>query len=280
MLASFAGKTLDLSRAQVMGVLNVTPDSFSDGGRFDSLDAAVAQASGMLLDGATIIDVGGESTRPGAAKVSVQEELDRVCPVVEKIMSELDVIVSVDTSTPEVMRAALNLGAGMINDVRAFERPGAIDAVAETNAMLCVMHMQGDPQTMQENPNYTSVVEDVCAYLDSRAAVLQENGVSSERIVMDPGFGFGKALEHNLALLNQLHKIADRGYVVLAGLSRKSMLGAILDKPVDQRLQGSVAAAVIAAYQGAKIIRVHDVAETVDALKVVDALNDNRKGLS
>lgn len=276
LIANFSGRELDLSLVQIMGVLNVTPDSFSDGGKFNDMDAALVQAQKMLDQGASIIDVGGESTRPGAAKVSLQEELDRVCPVVEKLVSESEAIVSVDTSTPEVMRESLSLGAGMINDVRAFSREGAIDAVAESEAMLCVMHMQGEPQTMQESPNYQKVVDDVCAYLRGRANALKSHGVESGRIVVDPGFGFGKTLEHNLALLNHVGKILELDYPVLIGLSRKSMFGAILDKPVDQRLYASIAGAVVAAQQGAHIVRVHDVAETADAVRVINALRLNK----
>lgn len=275
--ANFSGKKLDLRQIQVMGVLNVTPDSFSDGGRYSELDAALNQASRMLLEGASIIDVGGESTRPGAQKISIQEELDRVCPVVERVVSELNAIVSVDTSTPEVMREALSLGAGMINDVRAFSREGAVESVVNSDAMLCVMHMQGEPDSMQNAPCYATVVEEVSDYLCQRATCLQAAGVASNRIVLDPGFGFGKTLEHNLALLNQINVMCELGYPVLVGLSRKSMFGEILNKPVGQRLYASIAGAVLAAYQGARIIRVHDVAETVDALKVVDALNVSRK---
>lgn len=276
LIANFSGRELDLSLVQIMGVLNVTPDSFSDGGKFNDMDAALVQAQKMLDQGASIIDVGGESTRPGAAKVSLQEELDRVCPVVEKLVSESEAIVSVDTSTPEVMRESLSLGAGMINDVRAFSREGAIDAVAESEAMLCVMHMQGEPQTMQESPSYQKVVDDVCAYLRGRANALKLHGVESGRIVVDPGFGFGKTLEHNLALLNHVGKFLELDYPVLIGLSRKSMFGAILDKPVDQRLYASIAGAVVAARQGAHIVRVHDVAETADAVRVINALRLNK----
>lgn len=277
LIANFSGKPLDLSTIQVMGVLNVTPDSFSDGGLYNNLDAATRQAQQMLEDGASIIDVGGESTRPGAAKVSLQEELDRVCPVVERLNSETDAIISVDTSTPEVMREVIALGVGMVNDVRAFVRDGAIDAVKDSDAMLCVMHMQGEPDSMQQSPSYEQVVAEVSKFLLGRAKELESNGVASSRIILDPGFGFGKTLEHNLALLNNVSTLLDLSYPLLIGLSRKSMFGAILDKPVEQRLYASIAGAVVAASQGAQIIRVHDVAATVDAMRVVDALKANHR---
>jgi len=259
-----------------MGVLNVTPDSFSDGGQFNSMDAALSRVESMIASGAAIIDIGGESTRPGAKKVSIQEEVDRVCPVLEQVRARFDTIVSVDTSSPGLMSEAIRLGAGMINDVRAFSREGAVQAVMDSasgkGVALCVMHMQGDPASMQKNPSYTSVVEDVLQYLTARIDVLVKAGVSDSRIVLDPGFGFGKSLAHNLDLLNQVHTFCSQGYPVLIGLSRKSMLGAILDKPADQRLMGSIVGAVVAAYQGASIIRVHDVEESRQAMMVVNAL--------
>lgn len=267
------GQELDLSRSHVMGVLNVTPDSFSDGGRFNAPEAALERARQMLSLGASIIDVGGESTRPGAAHVSEQEELDRVCPIVERIVSELSCIVSVDTSTPVVMREVIRLGCGLINDVRAFERDGALEAVTGQEVGVCVMHMQGEPATMQHTPGYQNVVDEVLAYLLGRAERLRECGFERAQVILDPGFGFGKTLEHNLALLKAIDCFVETGHPVLAGLSRKSMIGAILDKPVDQRLYGSLAGAVIAAQKGARILRVHDVEAMVDALKVVDALS-------
>lgn len=268
-----ADRHLSLDKIQVMGVLNVTPDSFSDGGCFNVLDAAVKHAERMVEAGASIVDVGGESTRPGAAKVSLQEELDRVCPVVERLIKEMDVVVSVDSSTPEVMRESIALGCHLLNDVRAFTRPGAVETVVDSNVALCVMHMQGEPDTMQRNPSYAQVMSEVYQYLGQRLNVLREAGVPNERLLVDPGFGFGKTLEHNLALLRDLDQLKGLATPILAGLSRKSMIGAILDKPVEQRLFGSVSAAVIAAMNGAKILRVHDVSETVDALKIVDALS-------
>ena len=255
-----------------MGVLNVTPDSFSDGGRYNSVNAALEQAKLMLDAGAAIIDVGGESTRPGAKKVSLQEEMDRVCPVVERLVIECDALVSVDTSSPELMAEVTALGCSMINDVRAFRRPGAVDAIKDSQVALCVMHMQGEPDTMQARPSYAQVVEDVAQYLATRCSELVAKGVSADRLIVDPGFGFGKTLDHNLAMLNQLEVYTQSGYPVLVGMSRKSMIGTILDKGVDQRLAGSLAAAVISAMKGAAIVRVHDVVETVDALRVVSAM--------
>lgn len=254
-----------------MGVLNVTPDSFSDGGQFATLDSAIQQTELMIKHGASIIDVGGESTRPGAFSVSVQQELDRVCPVVERLGRCFDTVVSVDTSTPEVMSEVIKLGAGMINDVRAFSRTGAVAAVKHSKVALCVMHMRGDPESMQHRPSYHSVVDEVSAFLQTRAEELSAQGVDKQRIILDPGFGFGKTLKHNMQLLNHIARIRDIGYPVLIGVSRKSMFGEILDKPVDDRLYGSLAAATIAAMQGANIIRAHDVRETKDAMQVVDA---------
>jgi dihydropteroate synthase len=257
-----------------MGILNLTPDSFSDGGRFPDCDSAISHALAMVSEGAAIIDIGGESTRPGAASVTVQQELDRVMPVVESLVTELPVPVSVDTSKPEVMQAAIGAGAGMINDVMALRAQGAIEVVRDAgHVALCLMHMQGEPRTMQQNPRYGDVVADVRNFLVDRAAVCERAGIARSRILLDPGFGFGKRLEHNTALLKNIDLLAGEGYPLLVGISRKSMIGQLLgDVPVDQRLQGSVAAAVIAAMKGANILRVHDVRETVDALKIVEAL--------
>jgi dihydropteroate synthase len=263
---------LDLSQPRVMGVLNRTPDSFSDGGRFTGLDAALAQVERMLHEGAHIIDVGGESTRPGAAEVGVQEELDRVLSLIERIHAAFGALISVDTSKPEVMKAAVVAGAAMINDVYALRRPGALEAAAASGAALCLMHMQGEPRTMQKDPYYGDVMEDVKGFLEDRAGAAQAAGVVRERIVVDPGFGFGKNLEHNLTLLRRLPEIAALGHPVLVGLSRKSMIGTLLGgKPVEERMQGSVAAAVIAVQNGASIVRVHDVAPTIEALKIASA---------
>ena len=265
-------RTLDLSAPVVMGVLNVTPDSFSDGGRFIGRDAALKHAGAMIAAGAAIIDIGGESTRPGAAPVSIDEELDRVIPVVEAIAAEYDVVISVDTSTPEVMRDSAARGAGLINDVRALQRPGALSAAAATGLAVCLMHMQGEPGTMQQAPAYRDVVADVRQFLRSRMDACVAAGIRRDLLLLDPGFGFGKNDAHNLALLAALPQLAEDG-PVLAGLSRKSMIGRLLGRPVEDRLVGSVTLALLAAQRGARILRVHDVAETVDALRLLKALN-------
>jgi dihydropteroate synthase len=263
---------LDLDRCNVMGILNVTPDSFSDGGSYNHLDKALFHAEKMINQGATLIDVGGESTRPGADKVSLQEELDRVIPVVEAIHKNLDTIISVDTSTPEVILQSAAVGAGLINDVRALQREGALAAAASTDLPICLMHMQGQPDTMQQAPSYDDVVSDIHAFLAERMDACAAVGIRRERLILDPGFGFGKALEHNYQLLNQLETFHKLGLPLLVGISRKTMIGKILnDRPADQRLIGSIAAAVIAAMKGASILRVHDVAETYDAVKIVEA---------
>jgi len=272
-LFSFGARSLNLSNIQVMGVLNVTPDSFSDGGKFTSLTSAIAQAEKMISQGASIIDVGGESTRPGAAAVSIQEELDRVCPVVEQISARFDTVMSVDTSTPEVMVESIGLGAGLINDVRAFARPGAIEAVKYSSVALCAMHMQGSPSSMQNSPGYYDVVEEIQDFFREITADMVSQGIKRDRIIIDPGFGFGKTLQHNMQILNNISQFNQLGFPVLVGLSRKSMFAEILNKPVGERLFGSVSGAVIAAHQGAKIIRAHDVQETKDAMRVVDAVN-------
>jgi dihydropteroate synthase len=257
-----------------MGVLNVTPDSFSDGGRFNERDAALRQAQRMLDDGAAIIDVGGESTRPGAAPVSIQEECDRVLPVVEALVGELGALVSVDTSTADVMREAASLGAGMINDVRALRRPGALQAAASTGLPVCLMHMQGEPGNMQASPTYTDVVTEVYRFLEERMAAAQAAGIARDKLVLDPGFGFGKTDAHNLQLLAKLSSFSDLGRPLLAGLSRKSMIGRITGRPVDERLAGSISLALLAAERGAHILRVHDVRETVDALALLQATRE------
>ncbi|HEX7966235.1 MAG TPA: dihydropteroate synthase [Gammaproteobacteria bacterium] len=263
---------LDLSQPRIMGVLNRTPDSFSDGGRYVDFDAALEQAERMVKEGADLIDVGGESTRPGAEEVTLAEELDRVIPLIEKLWSRLGVLVSVDTSKPEVMRSAIGEGAAMVNDVCALRRAGAVEIVAGSGAAACLMHMQGEPRTMQKDPQYKDVTAEVKAFLKERAGTLEAAGVPPERIVLDPGFGFGKNLEHNLTLLKRLPDIAALGYPVLVGLSRKSMIGALTGgKATDDRLHGSVSAAVIAVQNGAHIVRCHDVAPTVEALKVAHA---------
>ncbi len=271
-------RRLDVSRPVVMGILNTTPDSFSDGGNYYrdnrlALDLAVQKGAQMLAEGAHVIDVGGESTRPGAKPVSEQEELDRVVPVVEILVRELGAIVSIDTSTASVIRESAAVGAGIINDVRALQREGALAAAAASGLPVCLMHMQGEPGNMQERPAYHDVVVEVKDFLLARVDACCVSGISAERIILDPGFGFGKTLEHNLTLLARLAEVQALGYPVLAGLSRKSMLAALLKRDVHERLPGSLALALAAAERGAAIIRVHDVAATVDALSVMAALN-------
>ena len=273
MYLRLGAEQLDLSRPRIMGVLNRTPDSFSDGGAFIGFDSALAHARAMLAEGADILDVGGESTRPGAAPVGVEEELGRVLPLVERLAGELGARASVDTSKPEVMRAAVKAGAVMINDVYALRLPGALEAAAESGVAVCLMHMQGEPRTMQKDPQYRDVVREVGEFLLQRAEACIAAGIPRERIVLDPGFGFGKTREHNLTLLRRLPELALLGYPLLVGLSRKSLLGALLGgRPVEQRLHASVAAATVAAMNGARILRVHDVAATDDALKIAWAV--------
>lgn len=267
-----AQRTLDLSSPHVMGILNVTPDSFSDGGRYTDLDAALQRALQMQAAGASLIDIGGESTRPGAAKVSVQQELDRVAPLVEMIARECDIIISVDTSTPEVMRESARLGAGLINDVRALQRDGAVAAAVATGLPVCLMHMRGDPQTMQDEPHYDDVAGEVAQFLRERIDVCLAAGIGAERIILDPGFGFAKNTQHNYELFKRLPQLLELQYPVLVGVSRKSMIGNILNKPVDQRLYGSLALAVMALERGAKILRVHDVEQTMDVLNIFNAV--------
>jgi len=269
---------IELGRPVVMGVLNVTPDSFSDGGQFFEPAAALERAMQLAEDGAAIVDIGGESTRPGATPVEATEELRRVIPVVERLAASLAVPVSVDTRKPEVMRRALAAGASMVNDVSALTAPGAIEAVAATQAAVCLMHMQGEPGTMQAGPHYGDVVAEVRGFLRSRVDACVAAGIPRERLAIDPGFGFGKALEHNLALLAGLAGIADDGLPVLAGLSRKRLIGALTGRAEGERLAGSLAAAVVAAINGARIIRAHDVRETVDALAVLAASGALIKG--
>ncbi|MFP3925356.1 dihydropteroate synthase [Pseudomonas sp. W5-36] len=265
-------RVLDLSRTHVMGILNITPDSFSDGGRFAQRDLALRHAEAMMLAGATLIDVGGESTRPGARSVSPVEELERVAPVVEAISAELDVIISVDTSTPAVIRETARLGAGLINDVRSLRRDGALDAAAATGLPVCLMHMRGEPTDMQNDPHYTDLVGEVSAFLRERMEQCVEAGIPVERIILDPGFGFAKTLEHNLSLFKHMEALHALGRPLLVGVSRKSMIGKVLDKPVDQRLHGALALAAMAMVKGAKILRVHDVPETVDVVRMIAAV--------
>ena len=270
------GKLLDLDKPCVMGILNVTPDSFSDGGRFEAPDAALEQALKMQQDGAAIIDIGGESTRPGAAAVTLQQELDRVLPVIEVLSAELDIPISIDTSKPEVMSAAVAAGAGMINDVNALNAEGAVQAALDAAVPVCIMHMQGQPRTMQQAPVYKDVVAEVRQYLSDRLAACEAAGIPRQQLIVDPGFGFGKTLEHNLALLAELESFRALGVHLLVGISRKSMLGQITGRSVDERLAGSLAAAVMAVERGAGIVRVHDVAATVDALKFAFAVIQQR----
>lgn len=261
-----------------MGILNVTPDSFSDGGQFRSIDLALSRAEQMIADGVDIIDIGGESSRPGAEPLPLDEELRRVMPVVYALR-DCGKPLSIDTYKPEVMREALHAGADMINDINGFRADGALSAVNQSDCALCIMHMQKDPLTMQLSPNYLDVTRDVTQFLQERVSAMEDAGVDRTRICVDPGFGFGKTVEHNLALLRNMARISeDTGVPVLAGVSRKSMIGAITGRPVEQRLAGSLAAALAAVAQGAAIIRVHDVAETVDALKVWAAVEQSKQG--
>lgn len=264
---------LDLSRPHVMGILNVTPDSFSDGGRYGQRDAALRHAESMLLAGASLIDVGGESTRPGARAVCPLEELERVAPIVEVIAAELDVIISVDTSTPEVMRETARLGAGLINDVRSLQRDGALDAAAHSGLPVCLMHMRGEPTTMQQNPEYPDVVAEVSDFLQERLAACVAAGIAAERVILDPGFGFAKTLEHNLSLFKHLQAMHALGRPLLVGASRKSMIGKVLGHEVGERLFGSLALAALALSKGAHILRVHDVAQTVDVMRMIAAVD-------
>ena len=267
----------DLSSIQVMGILNSTPDSFSDGGRFVHLSDALRQVESMLTAGAGIIDIGGESTRPGAEAVGVQQELDRVIPVIEAVAQRFEVPISIDTSKPEVMRAAVAAGAGLINDVMALQLPGAVETAVQLGVPVCLMHMQGEPRTMQSAPTYIDVVGEVIDFLHQRAAACRAAGMAMQQIIVDPGFGFGKRLDHNLTLLQQLPRIHSLGYPLLVGMSRKSMIGQILGHNVVERLSGSLALATMAAWLGANIIRVHDVQQTVDVVKVVMALKQNQQ---
>ena len=262
------GLSLSLERPHVMGILNVTPDSFSDGGHFNQIERAVAHARQMVADGATLIDIGGESTRPGAPDVSEQEELDRVIPVVERLVSECDVMLSLDTSKAVVMREGCQAGAHLINDVRALLEPGALDAAAEARVPVCLMHMQGQPRTMQVEPHYDDLVGEVKAFFDERIAACLTAGIAREQLLLDPGYGFGKTLAHNYQLLAAQGELLDYGLPLLVGMSRKSMIGNLLNRPVGERLAGSLACALIGMQHGARIIRVHDVRETMDALRV------------
>lgn len=269
------GKTLDLSKPKVMGILNVTPDSFSDGGRFDKANQAIDRALQMVEEGADILDIGGESTRPGAEKVSLQQEIDRVVPIIEALTGKIDVPISIDTYKPEVMKQAVAAGAGMINDVKALREEGAMQAAAACDVPICLMHMQGEPGTMQQAPHYDDVVSDVHSFLQQRIASCAFSGIETRRLMIDPGFGFGKNLQHNLSLLKHLQRFESLDVPVLVGMSRKRMLGEILDEPdTDKRLFGGIATSVLAMQQGASIIRVHDVKPTADAVKVFNAVSE------
>ena len=267
-------KCLDLSFPQIMGILNFTPDSFSDSGQFFSLDKALFQVEKMLKEGATIIDIGGESTRPMAEEVPETAELQRVIPLVEAVQKRFDCWISVDTSKAIVMQEAAKVGMDLINDIRALREPGALEIAGQLNLPTCIMHMQGQPRTMQTNPHYDDVVQDVYQFLETRTQACLDAGIAKEKIIWDMGFGFGKTVQHNYKLLQQLAQFCKSGYPILAGLSRKSMIGAVLDKPVTERVVGSVAGALIAAQNGATILRVHDVAVTADALKVWQATQE------
>lgn len=258
-----------------MGILNVTPDSFSDGGKFNSLDNALQQAERMVQAGVSIIDIGGESTRPGAPDVSLEEELARVIPAIKAIRAKFDVWISIDTSKAEVMRQAVEAGADLINDVRALQEPGALQVAADANVPICLMHMKGQPRTMQANPSYDDVLQDVEAFLQERVEACEAVDISKDQLILDPGFGFGKTIEHNYHLLAHLEKFHSLGLPVLAGMSRKSMIFKLLDKVPTDCMVASVTCATIAAMKGAQIIRVHDVEETLEAMKIIEVMNNN-----
>ena len=267
------GKRQPTNQVRVMGVINTTPDSFSDGGQFDTTDKALRYAMKLIDDGVDILDIGGESTRPGSQNVDASEELARTIPLIQAIRKESDVQISIDTSKPVVMQQAVAEGANLINSIWALRQDDALAVAAQSGASVCLMHMQGTPETMQQNPCYDDVVSEVIEYLRQRIEAAVEAGIARENIIVDPGFGFGKTLQHNLLLLKSLAQLKALDVPLLVGMSRKSMIGTILNKPVDQRLYGSISTAVIAAMQGADIIRVHDVAQTIDALAIVDAVN-------
>jgi len=269
---SVAGFNLTPKNPQIMGVLNVTPDSFSDGGQFSLVEHAVVQAKLMMEAGAEIIDIGGESTRPGAVKVSVEQELERVIPVIEAIQQNSDVVISIDTSKPEVMEQAVSAGASIINDVYALRQPGALDMAASLEVTVCLMHMQAEPETMQQQPEYIDVVDEVACFFQERLQACQLVGIPRSKILLDPGFGFGKTLPHNLSLLAHLEKFKQYGCPLLVGLSRKSMWGELLGKKVGERVSASVISALLAVINGAAIVRVHDVAEMAEALTIYKAL--------
>lgn len=270
-------RTLSLSRTVIVGILNVTPDSFSDGGRFEDRSAALRHAESMQQQGADVIDVGGESTRPGAIKISPEQEIDRVVPIIESLCKSIDAVISIDTSKPEVMQAALAAGAGMINDVNALRSDGALTVAAQSNVPVCLMHMLGEPRTMQDDPRYENVTLEVKDYLYSRAQACIHAGINANRILIDPGFGFGKKVDHNLELLRNLEQLAD-DYPLMVGLSRKSMIGKLLGLPMHERIHASVALALVAVQNGARLVRVHDVGPTRDALRMYEAVYQKKLG--
>ena len=264
---------LSTNTSLVMGVLNATPDSFSDGGRFTSVNKALEQAQLMIAEGVDIIDVGGESTRPGAKAVLLEDEIQRVIPIIQALRKISDIAISIDTSKPEIMQQAVEAGADLVNDINALQTRGAVDVCAQLNVPVCLMHMQGEPRTMQHQPEYNDVIIDVKNFLQQRITACEVAGIKKQNIILDPGFGFGKALAHNFSLLKHLDEFLDLNYPLLVGISRKSMLGAVLDAEVTDRLSGSLAAAVLAYTRGARIFRVHDVKPTVDALKICSAMS-------
>ncbi|EGR1510371.1 dihydropteroate synthase [Vibrio vulnificus] len=268
-------KSLDLSFPVVMGILNVTPDSFSDGGQFNALDAALVQAERMIAAGVSIIDIGGESTRPGASEVSLEEELKRVIPAIQAIRQKHDVWISIDTSKAEVMKQAIEAGADLINDVRALQESGVLAVAAKAQVPICLMHMQGQPRSMQHNPSYQDVLKEVGEFLEERVAACEEAGIAKELLILDPGFGFGKTIEHNYHLLAHLEAFHQLGLPILAGMSRKSMVFKLLNKKPAECMVASVTCATIAAMKGAQIIRVHDVEETVEAMRVIQMMHKN-----
>ncbi|MCC2523041.1 dihydropteroate synthase [Vibrio coralliilyticus] len=275
MIITANNKSLDLSTPQVMGILNVTPDSFSDGGKYNSLENAMIQAEKMINAGVSIIDIGGESTRPGAPDVALEEELSRVIPVIKAIRERFDVWISIDTSKAEVMRQAIEAGADIINDVRALQEPGALEVAAESGLPVCLMHMQGQPRTMQANPHYDDLLKEVGEFLQERVQACEAKGMKKSQLILDPGFGFGKTLEHNYHMLAHLEQFHQFGLPLLAGMSRKSMLFKLLDKAPAECVAASVSCATIAAMKGAQIIRVHDFEQTLDAVKIVSMVQSN-----
>lgn len=275
MMITANNKSLDLSRPHVMAILNVTPDSFSDGGKYNSIELALAQVDKMIKAGVSIVDVGGESTRPGAPDVSLEEELRRVVPVIKAIREKYDVWISVDTSKAEVMRQAIDAGADLLNDIRSLQEPGALEVAAEASLPICLMHMKGQPRTMQVDPHYDDLMGDVSAFLEERIAACEAAGIDKSQLILDPGFGFGKTIEHNYHMLAHLEKFHEFGLPILAGMSRKSMIFKLLDKPAAECTNASVVCATIAAMKGAQIIRVHDFEETIEAMKVVEMTKNN-----